>query len=1241
MSLLKVSSCNARGLRQQRKRRQVFSFLHRHRRDIFCIQETHSTREDEKYWANEWGGKVVFNHGTSSSRGVCVLFNPTLTFIIQKCWTCNSGRAIILDICINQKNFTLVCLYGPNLDDPTFFDLVNLQIVNFPWDSVVIAGDFNFVFNLDLDKKGGNLHTNFNARNSCHNLMNCYDLVDIWRERNPHNQRFTWTSSITNDIHCRLDFFLISRSLMYSTRNATITPSLNSDHSMINLDLSIDNEQRGPGFWKFNNALLNDIEYLTMVTDIIDNVKNACVNNNPVYTWDYMKYSIRKSTVTYSKCKAQERRRSENEIINEVSRLEQALYHSDSSNLQEKLKEARCKLQTLYDYKIQGIMVRSRARWVEEGERNSRYFLNLEKRNKSNNVIRKLVGADGTEIFTCKGILSELKRYYSLLYISEGCVPDTFYTNVANNKKLSDEQALDCDGQLSSEECKTALFSLSNNKSPGSDGFSVEFYKHFWPLIGDVVTNSLNYSYQNVKMSDEQGRGIITLIPKPNKDPTHAKNYRPISLLNVDYKLCSKALASRLKSVISYVVNDNQTGFVKGRFIGENIRYILDSIDYCKDNDVRGFILLIDFEKAFDKLEWGFIYSCLRYFNFKDSFIQWISTLYSNATACVCNNGFSSSFFNISRGVRQGCPISPYLFTICVELLALCIHSSPEISGLSIMGHETRIIQYADDTCLFLDGSYSSLKAVEKIFRSFQISSGLTVNFEKSHVFPLGPFTHSKPKFLNDFRFSWTTGPVTALGITFDHCKDNLFRLNFPPKLSRLKNIFNLWSQRDLTPIGKITLVKSFGISQLVYLFQILPNPPDKFIKDVESCIFNFIWNGKRDKIKRTTLIAPISEGGLNVTHISTFIHSLKCAWVRRYLDDTKGSWKDYFNLYLSSRGGSFLFKCNFDANDITTSNSFVNDICIAWSRFKSKVPTDDFGSEIIWNNKHIRVNNKSIFYKYFYDKNVFCIRDLFDENNRILSYNHFTKKFNLKCPFTVYFGMINAIPRHWKHHMMTNNTADLRTVQPTEVSEIYPYTSRVIYRHMITKIYSPPTSLSKWNQTFPGVNDEWSTIFRIPFLSLRETKLQYFQFRFLHRILGTNVLRHRMKLTHSPSCTFCGEHNETIEHLFWDCRLTSSFLLDVEQIMLGQQFFFSKEDFFFGYKFLPRHPYNFLIFYMKYYIFAKKLNESIPTVNEFLYKFKFHINVEKYILGNRMYRKGLTLEDYKSAFTNYPGLFD
>ena len=407
------------------------------------------------------------------------------------------------------------------------------------------------------------------------------------------------------------------------------------------------------------------------------------------------------------------------------------------------------------------------------------------------------------------------------------------------------------------------------------------------------MVDALNYSYINHHhLSPEQSRGVITLILKPEKDSSMLKNYRPITLLNTDYKIGAKAIAARLKRVMPDLIDANQTGFLQGRFIGENVRFVLDLIDYSISNNIPGFLLLVDFEKAFDKLEWSFIQRTLEFFKFGPSFINWIHTFYSRSMACVCNNGYSTGFFHVQRGVRQGCPLSPYLFILCAEILNLYTNVSRNLKGIVIEGTETRIIHYADDTTFILDGSKESLDEVLRILDSFKVASGLTVNLEKCNLFPLGPFIHRKPDFVSDFVFNVTLGPVTMLGITFTNDGDDLFRLNFVAKLSRLKSLLRLWSSRDLTPVGRSIIVKTLALSQLVYLFLVLPNPPQSFIKEVQSVVADFIWSGNPDKIKRTTLFNTFDDGGLKVKDIKSFINSLKCTWVRRYYDDTKGLWK-------------------------------------------------------------------------------------------------------------------------------------------------------------------------------------------------------------------------------------------------------------------------------------------------------------------------------------------------------------
>ncbi|KAJ8035455.1 hypothetical protein HOLleu_22688 [Holothuria leucospilota] len=203
---LTIVSYNARGLRQPKIRRQLFAYLHSRNFDICCIQETHSSFSDEKYWENEWGGKVLFSHGDTNSRGVCILLKPSINYEIIKLDTHTFGRYIFIDVLLNEQVYTLVCLYGPNNDTPVFFSNISSKLLSFRGGSIVLAGDFNFVFNLEHDKKGGNCNTNFKTRTECLALMTSHHLLAIWRERNPCLKYFTWSSNITPGIHCRLDF---------------------------------------------------------------------------------------------------------------------------------------------------------------------------------------------------------------------------------------------------------------------------------------------------------------------------------------------------------------------------------------------------------------------------------------------------------------------------------------------------------------------------------------------------------------------------------------------------------------------------------------------------------------------------------------------------------------------------------------------------------------------------------------------------------------------------------------------------------------------------------------------------------------------------------------------------------------------------------------------------------------------------------------------------------------------------
>ena len=320
--------------------------------------------------------------------------------------------------------------------------------------------------------------------------------------------------------------------------------------------------------------------------------------------------------------------------------------------------------------------------------------------------------ADGS--FTCNQgeILEETKIFYENLY-SEKHIDGVDLNNILNFpdiRKLDETEKNDLEGHITHTEILCALKQMSNNKSPGSDGFTTEFFKFFWIDIGHFLVRSINYAYENGELSSTQKEGIITCLPKGDKPKEFLKNWRPISLLNVSYKLASACIANRLKKVLPALISPDQTGFIAGRYIGENIRALYDIMYYTEKNNVPALLLLIDFEKAFDSVAWSYIHKVLNFFNFGVSIERWLAVFYKNIKSSVIINGHLSDWFSLGRGCRQGDPLSPYIFILCVEILAHLIKHNKDVKGVRINNADYLMSQYADDTSVILDGTEKSLR---------------------------------------------------------------------------------------------------------------------------------------------------------------------------------------------------------------------------------------------------------------------------------------------------------------------------------------------------------------------------------------------------------------------------------------------------------------------------------------------------------------------------------------------------
>ena len=1151
MAAIDIISLNTRGLGDGSKRRELFHYIHLKQFPVVLLQETHSTHAQEAIWRSQWGKSIWFSHGTSKSTGVAILIGGNFYYEVHDVINDEEGRSLIMDVTLGEQRITLVNLYGPNKDDTSFFTNLMDLVENLPNDNRIFGGDFNVILDLEIDRKGGSKLTNFKSQEIIQQWLSEKDLVDIWRVQNPDRKMYTWSRKKPIKIFSRLDYFLVSFGLQGYINKTDILPGFKSDHSAIKISLVISSNKRGPGFWKLNCSLLENEKYIKRIKDTIKETIEFNTSADPTLLWETIKCKVRGDTISY----AANIRREANEKIRKIEKSLNFELSRESGDNEEKITQLKAELNREIEIKTKGAIFRSKIRYFEEGEKSTKYFLNLEKRNYNKKVINKLkVGesiiTDPTEI------LAEEARFYSNLYTSKikqeinHSVENRFFSLESNIPKLSEENSLLCEGLIKAEELNEVIHTFARNKTPGSDGLPLEFYLAFWDDVRPLLLASFNNSYQMGTLGITQRQGVLSLIPKKDRDIQFLKNWRPISLLNFDYKLLTKCLTKRIERVIESIIHRDQSGFIKGRYIGENVNKIFNLATYLKNiNNKESYIMAVDFEKAFDFLEFSYIDKVMKYLNFGPMLCHWLNTIYSNTSSCVVNNGWASNFFKTSRGVRQGCPLSPYLFIIAVELLAHNIRQNKEIEGITIDDAHYKIALYADDTTLMIGGGEKSVQAALATFKDFYSISGLKINVDKTHIMPVGDHEYQKTKICH-LGLSWTTGPLTVLGIKIDNTFSNFFDLNYLPKIDIIKKQLSIWSNRNMTPMGRVIIVKTYIISQLTYLFLNLPSPTPEYFLQIDKLIFNFIWNGKVDKIKRGYMRLNKDEGGLNVPHLRTQDKVLKISWLHRVLnipfDDHL--FKQINNMFYGRL--KYILTCNLSQEDchifLKQISPFWVDVIKWWCSFNFAYPKSlkDILSQSLWYNSHIQINEKVLFHQCWYTNGIKYVYNLVKWTGtrfHFMSLEELNNKFNCNIKTFQYSSLLDSLPREWRRVLSVEIKHDIVNTDFQHTIEkivILKKPNTLLYNKLkISVIEEPIDVLYKWQcDGFEITLDRFYYAFQMIYTSLISVKLRMFQFKLLHRRLALNPFLHRIGIKDDAFCSSCGQEIETEIHFFCTC---------------------------------------------------------------------------------------------------------
>ncbi|KAL0758366.1 hypothetical protein Bca101_074516 [Brassica carinata] len=455
---------------------------------------------------------------------------------------------------------------------------------------------------------------------------------------------------------------------------------------------------------------------------------------------------------------------------------------------------------------------RSRVNWLDKGDSNTGFYHRQMRTRNYMNQILYLKDEAGNLIDSKEEIMAHAISFYQDLLGGEPVSSASSLVDIEQllSYRCSPSVSDSLSAAYTSQDIKTAFFDLPKNKAPGPDGYPSEFFTAHWSTVGQEVTDAIQEFFITGRLLQQWNATILTLIPK-KKNADKISEFSPISCCNTVYKVIAKLLANRLKKVLPSVISNTQSAFIPGRLLVENVLMATELVQgYNWKNITKRSILKVDLKKAFDSINWSFIFLILRALGFPDSFINLISQCITTTRFSVAVNGELGGYFKGARGLRQGDPLSPYLYVLSMEVLGQMLNKnySTGLIGYHPLASDPVVthLAFADDIMIFFDGM-SQMEATD----------------------------------LCNLGFSLGSLPVRYLGLPLMHRKLRI--CDYRPLIDQLKSRFTSWSSRALTFAGRKQLLSSviFGTVNFWFSTFILPKG---CIRTIESLCSRFLWNG-------------------------------------------------------------------------------------------------------------------------------------------------------------------------------------------------------------------------------------------------------------------------------------------------------------------------------------------------------------------------------------------------------------
>jgi len=757
--------------------------------------------------------------------------------------------------------------------------------------------------------------------------------------------------------------------------------------------------------------------------------------------------------------------------------------------------------------------------------------------------------------------------------------------------KVPDEVNDELQKPISTGELQIALQSMECGRAPGIDGLPIDFYKKFWSVIGDDLLAVLNESLADGLLPLSCRRAVITLLPKKG-DLKEIKNWRPVSLLCTDLKMLSKVLAIRLREVVGRVIHHDQTYCVPNRSIFDNIFLIRDILEVSRLLSLNTGLISIDQEKAFDRVEHGYLWRTLEEFGFSSGFIAMIRVLYQDIESVLKINGSLCAPFKVKRGIRQGCALSGMLYALAIEPLLVKIRNSIEGWSIPHSGEKVKVSAYADDIIVMIKDQ-NDIMVLKKIIDEFGINSSAKVNWSKSEALVCGEWDGGPPKLPGGL--TWKSDGIRYLGVYLGN--ESVSQKNWDGILEKVKGKFEKWKWLlpKMSFRGRVIVINNLVASMLWHRLTCI-DPPVGLLAKLQAIIVDFFWNGFH-WIAQSVLFLPTEKGGQGLIHLASRRAAFRLLFIQRYLTGpVELVWRKVADIIFNQASGlnlnSGLFLTDFSKLQFNMSNHFYKGLFNVWQLFrKQRQHTTslywlleeplvhgarlDVACEVTPGLSHILCSSKTLKLSNLMDiggpelsnsqavashLRVHSVRQVGKFLDLLLQRFTVEEKTLLKdyyngrvaSNFSDQFPIILITP---DLKGLNGFLLDLESLENLNFQEVR---SKVLYKCCVKVLNKKSLKERKdtvWREKL-GLEDDVKPVWRILYKSPLEKSTGDLQWKILHGTVAVNAFVNTINSNVSDECPFC-KIRETIFHCFLECsRLKNLFsILKLMFLNFGENF--------------------------------------------------------------------------------------